>query len=144
VLKSIQHHLEGVSDLSLTDVANHVNTAFLAPTESFEPLTNNPFRDSSIPSLDNSASDEVPVESELSVLQKLSALNTTKAQRPDGIPGWLLKDNADLLTEPITEILNISYFENCLPSSWKEADVVPVPKQTPIKDVNKHIRPISL
>ena len=144
VLKSIQHHLEGVSGLSPTDLANHVNTAFLAPTESFEPLTYNPFRDSSVPSLDNSASDEVPVASELSVLQKLSTLNTTKAQGPDGIPGWLLKDNADLLKEPVTEILNISYFENCLPSSWKEADVVPVPKQTPIKDVNKHLRPISL
>ena len=43
VLKSIQHHLEGVSDLSPIDLANHVNTAFLAPTVSFEPLTYNPF-----------------------------------------------------------------------------------------------------
>ena len=128
MLKSIHHHLEGVSDLSPTDVANHVNTAFLAPTEHLEPLTYNPFRDSSVPSLDNSASDEVLVVSELSVLQKLSTRNTTKAQGPDGIPGWLLKDNADLLTESVTEIPNISYFENCLPSSWKEADVVPVPK----------------
>ena len=144
VLKFIQHHLEGVSDLSPIDLANHVNTAFLAPTVSFEPLTYNPFRDSSVPSLDNSASNEVPVASEYSVFQKLSTLNSTKAQGPDGIPGWLLKDNADLLTEPVTEILNTSYFENCLPFSWKEADVVPVPKQTPIKDVNKHLRPISL
>ena len=144
MLKSIQNHLEGVSDLSPIDLANHVNTAFLAPTVSFEPLTYNPFRDSSVPSLDNSASNEVPVASEFSVFQKLSTLNSIKAQGPDGIPGWLLKDNADLLTEPVTEILNTSYFENCLPSSWKEADVVPVPKQTPIKDVNKHLRPISL
>ena len=45
---------------------------------------------------------------------------------------------------PITKILNISYFEHCLPSSWKEAYVLPVPKQTLIKDVNKHLRPISL
>ena len=98
VLKSAQHHLEG--NLSPTDLANHVNTAFLAPTVSFEPLTYNPFRDSSVPSLDNSASNKVPVVSEFSVLQKLSTLNTIKAQGPDGIPGWLLKDNADLLTEP--------------------------------------------
>ena len=49
VLKSIKHHLEGVSNLSPTDLANHVNTAFLAPTVSFEPLTYNPFRDSSVP-----------------------------------------------------------------------------------------------
>ena len=99
----------------------------------FEPLSYNSFRDSSVPSLDNSASNEVPVASEFSVLQKLSTLNTTKAQ---GLPDCLLKENIDLLTEPVTEILNTSYFENCLPSSWKEADVVPVPKQTPIIDVN--------
>ena len=102
------------------------------------------YRFSYCPSLDNSASNKVPVASEFSVFQKLSTLNSTKAQGPDGIPGWLLKDNADLLTEPVTEILNTSYFENCLPLFWKEADVVPVPKQTPIKDVNKHLRPISL
>ena len=39
------------------------------------------------------------------------------------------------MTEPVTEILNTSYFENCLPSSWKDVK---------IKDVNKHLRPISL
>ena len=104
MLRSIQHHLEGVSDLSPYDLANHVNTAFLAPTVSFELLSYNPFRDSGVPSLDNSASNEVPVASQFSVLQKLSTLNTTKAQGPDGIPGWLFKENANLLTEPVTEI----------------------------------------
>jgi hypothetical protein len=28
--------------------------------------------------------------------------------------------------------------------SWKNADIVPVPKQNPAKDVNKDLRPISL
>ncbi|XP_068671127.1 uncharacterized protein [Montipora foliosa] len=37
-----------------------------------------------------------------------------------------------------------SYQERQLPSAWKEANVIPVPKQRPIKDVNKHLRPISL
>ena len=37
-----------------------------------------------------------------------------------------------------------SYREGRLPSSWKEADVVPVPKQRPVQDINKHLRPISL
>ena len=92
MLKSIQHHLEGVSDLSPSDLANHVNTAFLALTVNFEPLSYNSFRDSSVPSPDNSASNEVPVASEFSVLQKLSTLNTTKAQGPDGMPGCLLKE----------------------------------------------------
>ena len=54
----------------------------------------------------------------------------------DGIPGWLLKENADLLASPITEILNSSYCEGRLPSSWKEADKVPVLKQKPMKDIS--------
>ena len=38
-----------------------------------------------------------------------------------------------------------SFRESRLPLSWKEADIVPVPKQRPIQDVsNKHPRPISL
>ena len=63
---------------------------------------------------------------------------------PDDIPGWALKENTDLLAVPIADILNASYREGCLPPSWKEVDVVPVPKQRPVRDINKHLRPISL
>ena len=42
------------------------------------------------------------------------------------------------------DIINCSFDENRLPPSWKSADTVPIPKQKPIKDVNKHLRPISL
>ena len=31
-----------------------------------------------------------------------------------------------------------------MPQSWKDANITPVPKQNPIHDVNKHLRPISL
>ena len=79
-----------------------------------------------------------------SVYKVLSKLNPTKAQGPDGVPAWLLKENADVLTAPIMDILNSSYSEGCLPLSWKMADIVPVPKQKPVTDVNKHLRPISL
>ena len=82
--------------------------------------------------------------SELSVLRKLSPLNPTKAQGPDGIPGGMLKENAAILAGPVTEIINTAYREFSLPPSWKEADVVPILKQKPTKDVNKHLRPISL
>ena len=41
-------------------------------------------------------------------------------------------------------MLNYSYREGRLPSSWKHADVLPVPKQKPVCEVNKHLRPISL
>jgi len=61
-----------------------------------------------------------------------------------GKPAWLLKENADLLAPVVTDILNCSYLEARLPQSWKHAKVAPIPKQTPVYDVNKHLRPISL
>ena len=75
---------------------------------------------------------------------KLSLLNPTQAQGPDGLPAWLLKENADLVAEPIAEIINSSFRESRLPPSCKKADIVPVPKQRIVKDVRKHLRPISL
>ena len=79
-----------------------------------------------------------------SVRKKLSKLNPCKANGPDNISGWLLKEYADILAGPVSDILNYSYREGCLPSSWKHADVVPVPNQKPVREVNKHLRPISL
>ena len=79
-----------------------------------------------------------------SVFQKLFKLNPKKAHGPDGIPSWLLKENADLLAGPVSDIINCSYHEGYLPTSWKKADVVANPKQKPVKDINNHLCPISL
>jgi hypothetical protein len=56
-----------------------------------------------------------------SVFMKLSLLNPTKAQGPDGLPAWLLKENSDLNAEPIAEIINSSFRESRLPPSWKRS-----------------------
>ena len=82
--------------------------------------------------------------SEFSVFEKLSALNTNKASGPDGIPSWVLKENADLLAAPVADILNSSFLERRLPTSWKKADITPLPKTSLVSDVNKHLTPISL
>ena len=60
------------------------------------------------------------------------------------LPGWLLKEHADILAGQVSDILNYSYHEGRLPSSWKHAYVFPVPKQKPVREVNKHLRPILL
>lgn len=82
--------------------------------------------------------------SEFSVNKKLSTLNPTKASGPDGIPSWLLKDNADIFAAPVSNILNRSFLEARLPSSWKLANISPILKQKQILDENSHLRPISL
>lgn len=63
------------------DLANYINSAFLTPMQSFEPLTHNPFDPLQI----NSESHAVNTISEFSTFMKLSALNPSKAQGPDSI-----------------------------------------------------------
>ena len=41
-------------------------------------------------------------------------------------------------------ILNASFRGQCLPRSWKFADVIPLPKKNPVEILKKDLRPISL
>jgi hypothetical protein len=81
---------------------------------------------------------------EMVVYNILSKLNPRKSSGPDCLLNWLLKTYADILARPICSILNSYLFQQKLPSVWKHADVIPVPKQKPITIINKHIPPISL
>ena len=82
--------------------------------------------------------------SEIAVLAALRQLNPSKAAEPDCVPNWLLSEYAEVLAEPVTAILNSSYKKQRLPSPWKLADVVPLPKEKPVEDLSKQLRPISL
>ena len=42
------------------------------------------------------------------------------------------------------KIFNASYHEQILPTTWKKADVSPLPKKTPVNTLEKDLRPISL
>ena len=75
---------------------------------------------------------------------KLKALNPNKSPGPNGIPSWVYKEFAEILAYPISLILNSSYKQEKLPSAWKKANISPVPKNTQVTDIKKHLRPISL
>ena len=136
-MRSLQHISE--ESLSALDLANLINDTFLSPMQDFTPLSAESFQ------LSQDHSTEQPfVVSTHAVYLQLVSINPRKASGPDSIPAWLLKENADLLSDTISDIINSSFAERRLPPSWKSADTVPIPKQKPIKDVNKHLRPISL
>ncbi|XP_068749281.1 uncharacterized protein [Montipora capricornis] len=137
LMRSLQHISE--EPLSALDLANLINDTFLSPMQNFTPLSAETFQ---LPQ-DHSTPHPFAVAVHAVYLQ-LASINPRKASGPDGIPAWLFKENADLLSDTITDIINCSFGENRLPPSWKSADTVPIPKQKPIKDVKKHLRPISL
>jgi hypothetical protein len=78
------------------------------------------------------------------VFNKLSRINIHKSPGPDGIPNWFLRDFAFAITEPICHIFNTSVSRGIVPSLWKEANVVPIPKSRPPLSIHEDLRPISL
>ena len=122
------------------DLSNESNNAFLAPMQArYAPLLSVPRQHLIQPA----QSDTVITATSNAVFHTLLKLNPKKAHGPDGIQSWLLKENA-VLARPIAAILNCSYRECALPPVWKKADVVPIPKEKPIQDINRQLRPLSL
>ena len=94
-----------------------------------------------------SVNEELPDQYVISVADTVEALRkvkTNKATGPDNIPAWVLKDNATILAPPLTAIFNSSLSESFLPTEWKSASIIPLPKSNPPTSVEKDIRPISL
>ena len=113
--KSLKHLHEGIDQIGL---ANIINEAFLSPMHCFTPLsTASPYT-----TFCNYTENPLVVSVD-SVRKKLSKLNLCKANGPDSIPGWLLKEHADILAGPVSDILNYSYREgrprwNRLTEKW--------------------------
>ena len=63
---------------------------------------------------------------------------------PDGIPNWILHYLAGLISRPICCIFNCLIREGSVPSCWKRADVVPIPKSNPRRSIESDLRHILL
>ncbi|KAG5271385.1 hypothetical protein AALO_G00179100 [Alosa alosa] len=78
-----------------------------------------------------------------SVKRTLAAINTRKATGPDNIPGRALKDCAGELKDVFTDIFNTSLKQAIIPSCFKAATIIPVPKKTAPSCFNDY-RPVAL
>ena len=119
------------------DLATAINKAFVAPSEMLPPLTpldKQPIENPSI-SYFISAADVEP---------RLRAVKSNKSPGPDSLPNWFLNTFSFELAEPVSIIFNASIKQACVPYQWKEANVIPVPKTCPVKDIRVDLRPISL
>lgn len=77
-----------------------------------------------------------------SVLETLKELQPT-TNSPDNIPNHVLKNCSSTLSRPIAHILRFSYLTGKIPSAWKCAKVIPLPK-VPKPTRLEHYRPISI
>lgn len=127
-----QIEINDFSKLTPKEQADTINAAFLEPLEQYK-------LSSPLVQRDLEKSPEIPVVSEERVQKTLAGLNSHKASGPDEIPNWLLKSFSDVLAQPITQIINTSYYEQRLPTMWKTANVTPLPKTKPVQDLKSRI-----
>ena len=78
-----------------------------------------------------------------SVLKLLKNVEVNKAAGMDNISGRFLKDGADILAIPVTQICNLSIQLSHFPNNYKLAKLKPLYKKGSKTDP-KNFRPISL
>ena len=105
-----------LQDRAAEEIANTIDKEFLEPLEKYRltcPLTPLPLEDCP----------KFLEVTEERTYKLLSRLNPAKANGPDGLPNWLLRDFASLVAFPVKAILIASFSEQRLPSSWSYADL---------------------
>ena len=85
---------------------------------------------------------EIPRVNEMQVWRSLRGLKKT-ATGPDQISFWIWKDHAEILTPVVAKIWNLSLQTHAWPSSWKSANITPLPKVEILKE-NGDFRGINI
>ena len=80
---------------------------------------------------------------EADVRKSFRGVNPRKAPGPDGIPGRVLKTCADQLAGVFTDIFNLSLLRSEVPTCFKRASIIPVPKKSKVTCLNDY-RPVAL
>ena len=73
----------------------------------------------------------------------IHSLDSTKATGADGISTRMLKATATCISKSLSDLFNKSLITGTLPTAWKFARVVPIPKSGSSKD-SANYRPISI
>uniref|UniRef100_A0A3B1IEK6 Reverse transcriptase domain-containing protein n=1 Tax=Astyanax mexicanus TaxID=7994 RepID=A0A3B1IEK6_ASTMX len=77
------------------------------------------------------------------VRRTLRRINPRKAAGLDNIPGQVLKDCADQLSDVLADIFNASLLQAAVPPCLKTATIIPVPKSSTVTGLNDY-RPVAL
>ncbi len=77
------------------------------------------------------------------VCKIMKSINVSKATGPDGIGNKLLRECADSLAIPLTDLFNKSMSDGIFPDTWKLSHISPVYKKA-FRYLKENYRPVSL
>ena len=122
------------TDGDFAELANIMNDFFLSVSDHMPRLDKD----------DNVFRVHAELPDEFIMTRFLPYVKTNKSTGPDNIPAWVLKEHADCLAAPLASIFNCSLREGVLPTVWKSANIIPLPKTKPLMSVKTDIRQISI
>ena len=117
---------------SLQEASNEINDTFLSHTQASDPVD--------VGALDESSTKSFPPFSVFEVFMELHHLNTNKSFYD--IPIRMYKSAAHIIAEPLCCLINWSLSNGIVPTAWKCAKVIPIPKSSSMKP--DELRPISI
>ena len=126
-------HIED-SWLSITSFTEKLNEYYLEPHQN---------ADLKIPVIPAAEETTTPPIDEEQVYNLLTHINTHKSTNSADYPSWISKNNAHLISKPVTHIINTIISQRIYPAYWKQAEITPLNKVKNPK-LFKDMRPISL
>ena len=118
------------------ETANRINKQF---TETFTERTK---RHELLQSINGNHVSWNPDTSVANVRKLIQSLNTKKAPGSDNVTPRILVESCDVLEGPIAHLFSVSVKEKTVPSQWKIANILPIPKKK--NPTIQDLRPISL
>ena len=128
--------------IAADELPNVLNDFFISVSDHILPLNDNILNELRA-QLPDVQSDDFIV-SELSVFNALQKLKVHKASCDDLLSNRLLTSLSDVLAAPICSLINSSIRQGYVPTQWKIARVVPIPKIHPPVAIETDLRPISI
>ena len=101
------------------------------------------FEDNTVPPTSPSTKDCGLSFSVADVSKTFKSVNTRKGAGPDGIPSRVLRACSDQLADVFMDIFNLSLSQSAVPTWFKMATIVPVPKNAKVTELNDY-RPVAL
>lgn len=122
--------IQSVTDYRPTPQPREDNTGFLnLPDTALSQFEEN---NTTTPTKAPPGSDNVTLHLDPTDVQRtLLTVNPKKAAGPDNIPGIVLRDCADSLTDVLTDIFNTSLSQAVKPACFKATLIIPPPKKSP-------------
>ena len=121
------------------ELATTINNTFLSTKNSLPSRSNDLYQENA---------EEIALKYQISpqaVYKQLAYLRREKALGLDNLSTWIFKmEFAIELLSPVALIFNASIQERSVKNVWKLAEVIPIAKTNPVKDMEKDLRPISL